>query len=33
LPASRPGALIGVLTRDGFTPLPGSLDEITQIAF
>ena len=24
---------IGVLTRDGFTPLPGSLDGITQIAF
>ena len=32
-PGSRPGALIGVLTRDGFTPLPGGLDGITQIVF
>jgi hypothetical protein len=33
LPDDSRGLPAGVLTRDGFTPLPGSLDGITQIAF
>jgi hypothetical protein len=35
LPDDSPsrGLPVGVLTRHGFTPLPGSQDGITQIAF